>query len=448
MVDSTCKSNNLSIAVIGAGISGLSFSKLFKSSFNTINQGTKKVNITIFEGRDRIGGRINTNTSFCSVPIELGAEEIHGGNCDMYKLIKKHKKVINLDKFKSYCEYNNKFDNWENFECKDEQFIFMDQFYDDISNRKIMSKIDPKISLLDYYKTLKKEHKITDNKVLHLLNGSIGVDYSTDLSKISAKKYSDFDWNWRSGEETFGILNGTYTDILNIEFSEEIKEVQFSNEIKTIEVLDNLCVINNQYKFDLVVCTVPVPLLKEIQFIPKLKDEKIKAIEKLVPDDCGKLILKFNEKFWNDDTGEIYLDGYFQILWPSYKLDKNGKIPIDENILICMVAGENCRYIEKLFNSNPKDIIDLVTKDLQRVYCNKNIKVIDYLWHNWMNEKFSRGAYTHPSIYEDDSRKIISEPHENRIFFIGDALAPYGHISTVHGSYECSKLLVDKLLKN
>lgn len=35
-------------------------------------------NVTILEARDRIGGRVHTDRSFAGLPVEFGAEFIHG----------------------------------------------------------------------------------------------------------------------------------------------------------------------------------------------------------------------------------------------------------------------------------------------------------------------------------------------------------------------------------
>lgn len=58
-----------SIGIIGAGISGISAAKLLSE------QGK---DVVIFEGRDRIGGRIHTDRESLGTPLDLGASWMHG----------------------------------------------------------------------------------------------------------------------------------------------------------------------------------------------------------------------------------------------------------------------------------------------------------------------------------------------------------------------------------
>lgn len=57
------------ILVIGAGISGLAAAR------ELVAQGHE---VIVFEGRDRIGGRLWTSTKWRELPLDLGASWIHG----------------------------------------------------------------------------------------------------------------------------------------------------------------------------------------------------------------------------------------------------------------------------------------------------------------------------------------------------------------------------------
>ena len=64
------KETDADVIVIGAGMSGLSTAR-------ALTDAGKKV--IVVEGRDRIGGRLWTDYDSMSIPIELGAQFIHGG---------------------------------------------------------------------------------------------------------------------------------------------------------------------------------------------------------------------------------------------------------------------------------------------------------------------------------------------------------------------------------
>lgn len=55
--------------VIGAGMAGLTAAR------DLVKVGEQ---VTVLEARERAGGRVYTNRSFASHPVEFGAELIHG----------------------------------------------------------------------------------------------------------------------------------------------------------------------------------------------------------------------------------------------------------------------------------------------------------------------------------------------------------------------------------
>src|SRR5579859_3272175 len=68
------------VIIIGAGVAGLAAAEALEC------QG---VHATILEARDRIGGRINTvDSRVGNLPVELGAEFIHGAKNDLWEVIR------------------------------------------------------------------------------------------------------------------------------------------------------------------------------------------------------------------------------------------------------------------------------------------------------------------------------------------------------------------------
>lgn len=59
----------MSTLVIGAGMAGLAAARDLHDAGETV---------TVLEARDRTGGRVFTDRAFAGIPVELGAEFIHG----------------------------------------------------------------------------------------------------------------------------------------------------------------------------------------------------------------------------------------------------------------------------------------------------------------------------------------------------------------------------------
>ena len=66
---SMAASSSKTVLIVGAGMSGLAAAIDLKAA---------GYRIIILEGRDRIGGRLHTDTSLNGLPLDLGASWIHG----------------------------------------------------------------------------------------------------------------------------------------------------------------------------------------------------------------------------------------------------------------------------------------------------------------------------------------------------------------------------------
>src|SRR6188474_3026409 len=68
------------VLVIGAGAAGLAAARMLA------NAGRR---VIVLEARERIGGRVWTDRSFASVPVERGAEFIHGQQADSWAWVRR-----------------------------------------------------------------------------------------------------------------------------------------------------------------------------------------------------------------------------------------------------------------------------------------------------------------------------------------------------------------------
>lgn len=75
------------ILIIGAGASGLRAASIL---------GREKHEVTVIEARDRIGGRIHTAQSNLCLPVEMGAEFMHGKQPETLSLIHESKIKVSL----------------------------------------------------------------------------------------------------------------------------------------------------------------------------------------------------------------------------------------------------------------------------------------------------------------------------------------------------------------
>ncbi len=64
------------VLVIGAGASGLAAARVLADAGRRV---------IVLEARERIGGRVWTDRAFAAIPVERGAEFIHGEQADTWR---------------------------------------------------------------------------------------------------------------------------------------------------------------------------------------------------------------------------------------------------------------------------------------------------------------------------------------------------------------------------
>lgn len=67
------------VLVLGAGVAGLAAARALKEAGQQV---------IVLEAKDRLGGRTYTNRDFASVPVEFGAEFIHGERAATWELVR------------------------------------------------------------------------------------------------------------------------------------------------------------------------------------------------------------------------------------------------------------------------------------------------------------------------------------------------------------------------
>jgi monoamine oxidase len=269
------------------------------------------------------------------------------------------------------------------------------------------------------------------------------------MCKLSIKGFSDICKRWQAGDENYMINKLSHTDIISKIYNDIIDSIQYNKEIKKVLYDDDKVTLidnnNSIYTCDICVITVPVTQIKKITFQPVFSKERTEAFNKIHLDNVAKLVLKFKKQFWADNCSWLLIPGSINVYWPVTQGMKT-----NESILTGMVSGKQSQELNKLYQEDKQKFINIILNDIEK-YCKCNVKddLIDFYWFDWKSVPFIEGGYSFPSVEEGNSRDIIREPLQNKLFFAGEAYARYGHIGTIHGAietaHEASKLIINLL---
>lgn len=245
MLDASNQQRPATAIVVGAGAAGLAAAHTLAS---------EAVSVTVLEARDRIGGRIWTDTRL-GVPLDLGASWIHGDNGNP---LTEMADEIGAPRHRT---------DYENHLVRDQTGAVLE--WSDLPQ--------------DYYDVTMIEH-----------------EYGADVIELS-------DYATEEGAEFGGgdmlLLNGYRPLLEELHNGYAIELGAIADVVDTTGADVRVAVGSADYHAEQALITVPLGLLKArtIAFSPPLEAQRLSAIDRLGMGLLNKVVLQFERIFWETD---------------------------------------------------------------------------------------------------------------------------------------------------
>lgn len=410
------------VVVVGAGAAGLYAAYLLHL------QGA---DVIVLEASDRIGGRIRPLKDFADFPIELGAEEIHGERSVLHD--------IALAGGAQYVEDETRDFFYFNGSLKTEEQATENSFFN-----AMMDLIN---SLPDYAGddiTAASWGAGINDDVLHIFNALIGNENGTSIDQIGMYGLLQQDERWTAGEENKWLANTDMLTLFEKAFEPILGKTVLNEPVSSIDYSGSgVSVVSSNgttYNADKVIVTVSLNMLKlpSIDFNPPLSNEKLAAMNKIGMDQGMKIILKFDERVWPENTGSLFGNGLVPEFWAT------GIGRGTDNVLTAFVTGPNAATLQAL----GANMIPAVLAELDTLIGDASLHYVDHYVQNWTADPFVRGAYSYGLPGMGNAREVIAQPINNKVFFAGEATHFRGHHATVHGAMETGLRAVNEILEN
>ncbi len=424
------------VIIIGAGASGLMAAR-------ELTRAGK--NVLILEARDRVGGRIYTfSGNGFSVPVEAGAEFIHGDAKTTIKVLKEYDIP--------FAKTNGAFKQIRHGKKEE---ITGEQYY---KLEELLNKLKHDMPVDDF---LNRYFSGEEYKALRqMVNGFMTGYEAADTKRASIFSFRE-DW-LEMGEMNQYRIKGGYGKMISSLADETVRRgstLKLSTVVKTInwqkgEVTDDS---GNTFTAKKILVTVPLgiltadSLLKDyIVFNPSLSD-KIETAAKLGYGDVIKIILEFTDAFWKtkeaekatgeklSDAGFILSDAEIPTWWTQY--------PDDSTILTGWLAGSNAKRFASV---NEEKILETALKSLAFIFRVKEEEVKEKLKASevfaWSADAFTRGAYNYATPGAQELKEILSQPVEDKLFFAGEGLYTGKETGTVEAALANGLEVAKKIL--
>jgi monoamine oxidase len=410
--------------VIGAGASGLAAARTLQAA----NQS-----VLVLEARDRIGGRIKTDYDFAPHPIECGAEYIQGEKVSTWKWVQRFRMqtLPTFAKDKNQFMYINQkllaFSQWSllpGMEFLDFRSLKSNALYQLLADWIQSGK--PDMSLAAFLST---QQIALAPEIYRIADHYVSASAAIDLEQLGI--YGMMELSYADGDRFFRLKDGysrlieKFAAGLNIRSKTPVTHIRWRATGVEIQTESGTTYIAKQ-----VIITLPLALLQQnaVVFEPELPETKLHAIHGLGSGSITKLILKFDQPFW-DRQQEFFLTTLDTQMWWRPCWGRR-----DEPAILTAYTG--AKGAEKLSSLGSKGAIQAGLQDLEKMFdIHLGDRLRDAMLVDWQTDPYARMAYSYVPVNGVGLRSQLAQPIDQVLFFAGEATHPT-RASLVHGALE------------
>jgi monoamine oxidase len=382
--------------------------------------------ILVVEARDRIGGRVWTDSTFADFPVEFGAELIHGEHAATHELVRDAGFHTLPAPRKANMQWDMGAGATVVANLAPEQQKTLKALLLAYNQLPTQANLATDEALADYlYRRgfTRAESEMADVLFAQTCCAPIGTLSCADLVREMMADHA--------GLEEFRIAEG-YTALLAAHSAG--LPLQLNTPVRMIRrnpagvaVVTDTTTLHARH----VLLTVPVTVLQAqvIAFEPRLSPSKQAAIAAFRTEAATKLLYRFTEPLWDASLDYMMHNGIAARWWtPGYP--RPGAA-----VLCCFVTAKRAEQIDAM---SEEDALNLGLDELAQLLLRTDVheKCMAAKRIAWAHDPYARGGYAHIPPGAAAARPILAQPEGDRLFFAGEATAFDTNPQTVHGAIE------------
>jgi monoamine oxidase len=409
------------VIIIGGGAAGLAAARDLSGSGKTI---------AILEARQRIGGRIFTlHQANVPLPIELGAEFIHGDAEDTFTIVEAAALLAYQLPDDHWWSTNGRLRRIQNFWA---------------TVQRVQKRIPANAHDVSFAEFLKRQKNLSP-RVKQLATNFVEGYHASHADCISAASLRVSDEE-QDEPKQYRIANG-YDALIEwlragldpsrstLHLGSEVTDVKWSSG--SVQVTTRR---GETFQARAAIITIPIAVWKSpdaIRFDPPLR-EKERALKKLEVGHVAKVVIGFRERLWDSERNFIHSADPFMPTWWTTS-------PMRTSMLTGWAGGHAA---DRLLAAN--DVAGRALQSLASVFRLKRSDVesrVDFVhMHNWQADPFSRGAYSYAGVGGEGAHQTLARHIDATLFFAGEATSS-DQTGTVAGAIATGRRAAKQALK-
>jgi monoamine oxidase len=407
------------VIVIGAGAAGLAAARALSRN---------GLAVEILEARQRIGGRIHTLADPLSpVPVELGAEFIHGKPPEIFAEIEAGRlAVIEVEGEAHSAEDGQAAEATEDDEGGDEPLGSLmpslerapeQTFAEFIAKADVSEETRRRATGYVEGFNAARADRISVRGLARMEKAAAAIEGHRAF-RLSRGYGALAEWLW----------SGMDHRLVRARFGAVVERIRWRRG--RVQVHSSA----GDFEAPRAVVTLPLGVLqaRSVAFDPEpaILGEAIAGIGM---GQAIRLVLRFRRAVWQDraefaDLGFLFSSERWMPTWWT-------TLPVRSPVITGWMAGPGAEQRE---DSDPAQWLADGLSTLGRLLRTSARELAGELeaWHthNWREDPFARGAYSYPRAGCMEAQRRFGEPVEETLYFAGEASNAEGHEGTVHGA--------------
>lgn len=399
------------VVILGAGAAGVAAAR---------DLSRRGLRVVVLEARARCGGRMHTvRDAATPLPVELGAEFVHGTVPEVFALAAKAgARVVELPD--------------RHAQARAGGLRPMQSFW---------SQLDPALASLARGRDASLAERLAEGRVRgtqrERLLGFVEGYHGADPDRVSAR------WLAAGAEaedhRQFRVVDG-YDRILApllrelapgaLRLRTVARAVEWRRGAVTVRAERAPETAPLTVRARALVCTLPVGVLQAppgseggVRFTPALRDKE-RALSRLAAGAVSKTTLCFRDRFWTRGDGGVpaWPDLHFAHAFGRPVPTVWSELPV---LTPTLVAWAGASAAARLLEASADERLAVILAEIARVLGREPNDVHDALQshhhHDWVADPYSRGAYAYVTVGGQRAPARLAQPIDDTLFFAGEA---------------------------
>jgi monoamine oxidase len=408
------------VLIIGAGAAGLAAARTLHDA---------GIAATVLEARDRLGGRAWTSYDLAAHPVELGAEFIHGENVATWSFIERYglsaidpSPYLNV---RAWCE-GRMLDQAAFLQAPNTLLAWRmhrlaeDRLREGKPDTDLLQAATEAPSFFDEPPTGQQRR---------LWASMVAMYHGAELDELGLGGLLEATYQGDGVKLQFRIVEG-YSALwsrlavgLDIRLSGPVESIEWNADGVRVSTA------GGEFEAPRVIVTLPLALLQhqDVMFEPALPLDKQRAIAALGSGRQAKIVLKFDEAFWPDETSFVFTTLDSQVFWRP-GIGREDEAPM----LTAFIGASAVNAFESAGDEAPL----MALRHLEEMFGVKlEHRFQDARFVNWPGDRWARMGYSFVPPGATGMRAVLATPLASSVFFAGEATNSI-RPATVHGAIE------------